>query len=586
MVKITPKIRNEYKTNIPIQDLTEFQKHILLSRLNDNNIKHFNNDPNNVISCNMDIHKLRTLATKLPDANRVMEIGKRLDKNMLNIVLITDFDADGLSSAVVMEKCLTTMGQTSYSTIFNKRKYGTGVTKFCLNNLFGIKEHTNIDLIILADHGSSNGPEYDIIREKLPNVEIILTDHHQVDYNSMGTKQREKFSFVNAHRTDINIEDKELLRSLSGCSVAYLTMLLLAGDKYTELEQYMYLPAISTVSDVMPLDNPVNRYIVKNGLNIMYRSWPDLYSKIMKNTKIGCKDLSFGLIPIINTGNRADMEEYAIEYLRNNPEYRLQLEDANRKRKSETRRVVGELLKDESIVKQYIISGIIDCDFNIAGNVASNVGETYNKTTILFNKSDGVTLTGSIRGIVPNIDVVEALRKVEENDKSILIRYGGHKGAAGCSIYRDKLEDFNKLFDYHIGEQVKNTDTTKYLYVDAYIDSDDISVGLCKSTEIVGPYGNKWDEVVYVSKLYLAAVIPMGSLSKLLLKTKSRIGFDGIMTVPKSSIEKFIGEYLYVYYNLDANNRINNGVLELKIQHLVDSLDLETIELVNQLKRR
>lgn len=586
MVTTIPKIRDIYNTNIPIQDLTEFQKRILLSRLNDNNIKNFNGDPNNAIKSDMDIHKLRELAGKLPDANKVIEIGKQLKNKMLNIVLITDFDADGLSSAVVMEKCLTTINQTYYTTIFNKRKFGTGVTKHCLDLLFNIKDYTSIDLIILADHGSSNGPEYDLIREKLPNVEIILTDHHQVDYNSMGTKPRDKFSFVNAHRTDIDIEDKDLLRTLSGCSVAYLTMMLLAGDKYTELEQHMYLPAISTVSDVMPLDNPVNRYIVRNGLNIMYRSWPDLYSKIMKNTKIGCKDLSFGLIPIINTGNRADMEEYAIEYLRNNKEYRLALEDANRERKYETKKVVNELLKDESIVKENIVSGVIDCNFNIAGNVASNIGETYNKTTILFNRSDGYSITGSIRGIVPGIDVVKALRDVENEDKTILIRYGGHKGAAGCSLYTDKIEAFNNLFDKYIGEQVKNVDTTKYLYTDDYIDSDNISVGLCKSTEIVGPYGNKWDEVVYVSKLYLATVISIGTISKLILKTKSRVALDGIMTVPKSSIEHFIGNDLYVYYNLDANNRINNGVLELKIQHLVETTDERTIELINQLKRR
>lgn len=586
MVTTIPKIRDIYNTNIPIQDLTEFQKRILLSRLNDNNIKYFNRDPNNAIKSDMDIHKLRELAGKLPDANKVIEISKRLKNKMLNIVLITDFDADGLSSAVVMEKCLTTINQTCYTTIFNKRNFGTGVTKHCLDLLFGIKEHTSIDLIILADHGSSNGPEYDLIREKLPNTEIILTDHHQVDYNSMGTKPRDKFSFVNAHRTDIEIEDKDLLRALSGCSVAYLTMMLLAGDKYIELEQHMYLPAISTVSDVMPLDNPVNRYIVRNGLNIMYRSWPDLYSKIMKNTKIGCKDLSFGLIPIINTGNRADMEEYAIEYLRNNKEYRLALEDANRERKHETKKVVNELLKDVSIVKENIVSGVIDCNFNIAGNVASNIGETYNKTTILFNKTDGYSITGSIRGIIPGIDVVKALRDVENEDKTILIRYGGHKGAAGCSLYTDKLEAFNLLFDKYIGEQVKNVDTTKYLYTDDYIDSDNISVGLCKSTEIVGPYGNKWDEVVYVSKLYLATVISIGTISKLILKTKSRAVLDGIMTVPKSSIEHFIGNDLYVYYNLDANNRINNGVLELKVQHLVETTDERTIELINQLKRR
>lgn len=582
MIKVISKIRELYKTDIKIKGLTPFQRQILLGRLTEDNIKNFNNDPNNVINNTVNIDKLRTLATKLPDSDKVIEISKTLVDSK-RIVLITDFDADGLSSAVVMEKCLDTINQKNYTTIFNKRKYGTGVTNYCLEQLFNLPDYESIDIIILADHGSSNGPEYDTIRSRIPEVEIILTDHHQVDYKSMGEQERYKFAFINAHRTDVGIEDKVLLRSLSGCSIAYFTMLLLAGDKYKELEQHMYLPAISTISDVMPLDNPINRYIVKNGLNIMYSSWPDLYSKIMRNTKIGPKDLSFGLIPIINTGNRADLEEYAIDYLRNIPDNRLTLEDANRSRKYETKKVVTKLLEDSSIVGEYSVCGIVDCEYNIAGNVASSIGETYNKPTILFNRGYLDTFTGSIRGIVPNIDVVKALRDIEAEDNSILVRYGGHKGAAGCSIYKDKFEVFKSLFDKHIGEQTKNVDTNKYLYVDCLLGEEEIDVGLYKSSEIIGPYGNKWDDIVYVSRLHLSSVIPMGTISKLILKGHRKVTFDGIMLTSKSELEEYIGKPVYIFYNLDVNNRINNGVLELKIHHIAHTTDEDCLRFVNEI---
>lgn len=582
-MSITPIYRDEYK-NIKIKtQIDPLVKRIISTRLNKENEKHMGND-NYVIdyivnNCNMDT--LWDVGNDLPDSSKVLEIGEQVRSNKLpNIVLITDFDADGLSSALVLEKSLSTIDhKLVVHTIFNKRIYGTGVTQYCLDKLFSIDK---VDLIILADHGSSNGKEYDIILEKLPNVKIILTDHHQVDYTSMDPVNKHTFPFVNAHRTDIEcgkLIDIDILRSLSGCCVAYLSMLLLAGkDKYKQLEQLLYLVALSTISDVMPLDNPINRFIVRTGFNYMYSQWPELMNNILKTNKILPKDLSFGIIPIINTGNRTNNEELSYRVMKKDNEAIEELEKINRSRKYETRKIVNSLLYNrDKIEYPHSVIGLSDSMYSIAGNIAGNIGETINKPTVIFNKSDSSFLSGSIRGVINGLDVVKVLRDIENEDKSILIKYGGHKQAAGCSIHRDKLDNFISLFDKHVYNQIKDIDTTKYLYIDSYIDSDDIDIGLFKSTEKAGPYGKNWEDPIYFSKLRISNIIPIGSMSKVILKSKSGLTIEGFYPVPKEYLEEYLGETMYVFYSLEISNRVSGGSLELRIHHMDKDCSLQHI---------
>ena len=242
------------------------------------------------------------------------------------------------------------------------------------------------------------------------------------------------------------------------------------------------------------------------------------------------------------------------------------------------RKVVKNLLYTrDKIEYPHSVIGISDSSYSIAGNIAGNIGETLNKPTVIFNKSNTSSLSGSIRGILNGLDVVKVLRDIENEDKSILIRYGGHKQAAGCSIHIDKLDNFISLFDKYVNNQTKDLDTTKYLYVDSYIHSDDIDIGLFKSTEKAGPYGKNWEDPIYFSKLRISNIIPIGSMSKVLFKSKSGIAIEGFSLVSKESIEEYLGETMYVFYSLEISNRVSGGSLELRIHHMDKDCNLQQI---------
>lgn len=559
MIKV--KMRDQYDIDLSSSNLSELQKTILRSRLTNNNINNF--DSIEDIYCNkIDMSYLYELSSKLPDASKVDEIFKDVDKNQ-HICIVSDFDTDGVTSAVVIEKSLDILGYNNKTTIINKRKYGTGVTRYCMDAISSDQVMNNIDIMLLSDHGSSNEDEYAIIKKNIPGIKIVLTDHHQVDDNNYPNSVD---AFVNPQV----MKDSNVLKKLSGCAVAYLTMLRIAGkDNYKLLEQLLYLVGISTISDVMPLDNPVNRYFVRTGMNMLYTNWSSILTKVLSADKVYAKDLSFRVIPTINSGNRTNNEELSYGYVKNDPESMAMLESINNDRKRETNRIKTIVLNNiDSFKLDNSIIAIIDSIYAIAGNVAGMIGEMYNVPTMILTEIDREILTGSIRGILPSVDVVKVLRDIEAEDNTILIRYGGHTGAAGCSLYKCKIDKFRELFNKYVNEQVKDVDTTKTIQVDIDLKDSDITPSVFKAIDRIGPYGNKWDDAVFRSKLYLFTIIPIGTISKLLFRTSTGLEIDGIIRQPKSRIEKFIGENITVIYNMEVYNQRRASILSLAVLHI------------------
>ena len=583
MIDLRPLYKYDNK-KYKLAELSKLQQQLLAGRLNDKNIKYYNDNPELVYKTNITIDKVFSLASDLPDADRIIDLfhtKKEIPKDA-HICLISDFDTDGISSCVVLEKSLSILGYTNVSTIVNKRKYGTGVTSYCLDRLKEINDRQTVELIILSDHGSSNGPEYNLIQNELiPNVKIILTDHHQVNLNLMNidSKNKNNFYFVNPQLPSAyTFISNVLLKQLSGCAIAYLTMLLIAGkDEYKKLEPLVYLVGMSTISDVMPLDNPFNRYFVRNGLKIIGLHWPKLLIDTLQTLKVTPKDLSFYVIPTINTGNRSDREDLAYRYVKDDREAVKELEEINLLRKAETKKIYKELLeKAKEINLLNTVICILDTPFNIAGNVASKIGEHFHKPTLIFNNSSSDTLAGSFRGIIEGVNGEEVLRKIEQEDKTILIRYGGHKMACGCTIFKNKLDKFKELFDEYIGEQIANIDIVKHIYIDKYIPAKELNLNLYKSTEIIGPYGKDWEDPVFMSRLRVSMIIPMGDLSKIIFRSHQRT-ISGFYPFPKYTIDHLVGYDIYVIYNLEMNvrNRFNQlGLRVIKLLNTDTDIDL------------
>lgn len=518
-------------------------------------------DTERFLFCKLNLTDIRNMAKEdFQGSSKLLEITKAM-KLTDRICVLSDFDTDGITSAVVIEKALEILGYTNTTTIINKRVFGTGVTDYCLDALFRSNELNPIDYIILSDHGSKNEEEYKLIKSKMPNVKIILTDHHTVDMSSYP------------HSVDVFMSSELLnkvspLSRISGCAVAFLTMLLIAREKYQDLEPLLYLVGLSTVSDVMPLDNYVNRYFVKVGVNLMYTNWTTMVKTVLKTDKVRTTDLSFKLIPVINTGNRLDCENLAYDYVKNDQHAIEELTRRNTIRQMETNKLCKEIIENESMFKdRKTIVCLVKSKYALGGIVAGRVGELYNKPAVVFAKDnlEREVIAGSIRGIIPQLNVVQVLKDIEVNHPGILVRYGGHRNAAGCSIYFKELDNFSNLFEKYVLLQLHGYDLTKTIEVDMYLPDTQLHPGLLKALELLEPFGYEWEAPVFITNLRLSVIVPIGDNYKLVFKTSYGSTIDGFYRGTRDSIQDLIGEMIQVIYSIDTYSRSGVPTMSLSV---------------------
>jgi len=484
---------------------------------------------------------IKTIATNRYDISKGMynlidlkKAGMLVDKHIKNksyILVVSDYDADGITSGVVIYKTLVeilNIPKELVKFIVNKRENGNGfnptLTKFIID------KHGHAGLIIASDHGSSDEASYKEFKKL--DIDLLITDHHEVPKNNFPVSAD---VFVNPQRPKQSYH-----KDISGCFVAFLTMLSVyakqQGVKVTndgglDITPFHYLfpyIAISTITDVMSIKNPINRYVVRVGLNelnaLRDKRWYAIKKALGINGLFRSKDLGYKLGPLINTGNRTKSTEIVKKILVSNNlttiEYGLKsLGRLNIKRKQAQNKVLNETLSQIDMVTYPNSSVVcIKTDVSIAGTIAAMVGRKVNKPTVCFNKPDSVSqdiIFGSCRGIVSGLNLIEIFDSIKQEDSDILTNYGGHKAAAGCGIYENKLTVFQELFDKYASRQLEQMPVKDTLSVDNFITATRVDINLAREIELCSPYGKDWEEPSMITVMKLKSILTMGNIAKL-----------------------------------------------------------------------
>jgi len=129
----------------------------------------------------------------------------------------------------------------------------------------------------------------------------------------------------------------------------------------------------------------------------------------------------------------------------------------------------------------------------VIGIVASRLVERFHKPTVMI-AIDGEEGKGSARSI-PGFHLYDALRQCEP----YLIRYGGHKYAAGLSIAPEKIESFRKCLNEVSTEMLTEEDLIPKLNIDAELDLEFITDDLVDILEKFAPFGPQNMRPVFVT---------------------------------------------------------------------------------------
>lgn len=450
------------------------------------------------------------------DYNRLKDIDIATDliikhvNNNSHITLCTDVDCDGLDACAVLYIFLTeVLKYKNVSYILSERMYGNGLNDKLLEDITNSHNDKKIDLIIYADHCSSSGINVAKIMDL--GIDSIVTDHHTLSPDNAPFKYS---AFINPQRPDCDYD-----KSISGCVVAYLLCLSVAdklGKKRDtdEMHYMLSLAALTTISDSMRLDSITNRAIVRTGLNIVNMQKSKNWSRLKPDplTIADYKTFGFQVAPMINSASRmgdakAGLYPLILKDGKDILEATSKIIDLNTKRKN-LQNELFSLARDMQSIEvnnKYTVVQIINKGLGIQGIISSMFTNSEMKPSMIFYKdTKNDLLQGSGRS-ARGVNLLEILRAIEKEHPNEVVKCGGHKEAAGFTIKPSFYDTFKKKFDDYVCIALNFDHQTTELEVKHNVDMevDTLDYGLYKSIQLLSPYGQGWEEPVFITAFKL-----------------------------------------------------------------------------------
>lgn len=508
------------------------------------------------------------------DMEKVIERIKKAKAEKEKVCIFGDYDADGITSTVIIKETLEQLGLSVEVYIADKKTEGYGMNIPAIERL----AKNNIKLIITVDCGITNVEEVE--RAAALGMDVVITDHHHIPKNLPKA-----YAIINPKMKNSNYPFLEL----AGVGVAFKVVQaifekLLPGKK-EQVKWMLDLVAIGTIADCVPLVGE-NRVFVKYGLLVLSKTkrigLRELFNvgklKIDENNVPSERNVSFHIAPRINAASRISHANLAYNLIVENSivkarDFALELESNNSNRQKITETIVREvevLAENMFKDKKFIFAVGENFSIGVIGLVAGKIAQEFNKPTAVIQKGEKES-KGSFRSI-PQINIIEAISRCGE----FLTKYGGHSQAAGITIANENLEAFYEKLNLEIEKELAGKDISPELEIEAEIKSQDIDFSLADFLEKIKPFGIGNPEPVFaMSDLVVEDVRTVGNGEKhLKLSLRSRDEmkktFDAIgfyMTDPFVHIKR--GDVIDVAFNLqkdewNGNKRIQLLLVDIK----------------------
>lgn len=379
------------------------------------------------------------------------------------LVIVADYDCDGATACAVALRGLRLLGARHVSYLVPDRIVdGYGLTAPIAERV----KASGADVLVTVDNGiaSIDG----VARARALGLQVLVTDHHLPALFNEQIGLPDADVIVNPNQPGCTFESK----SIAGVGVMFYVLLALRAElrargvfdaaHQPKLDTLLPLVALGTVADVVKLDAN-NRRMVAQGLKrIRAGALPAGIASLFKAASRQAAaattfDFGFALGPRINAAGRlADMTLGIECLLTDDParadELAQMLDSINRERRSieSGMRDQAELAADAMIHEDEEpppAIAIFDPDFHegVVGIVASRIKDRLHRPTFVFAASQAPgkehELKGSGRSI-PGFHLRDALDLVAKRHPGVLLRFGGHAMAAGCTISEEHFEQF------------------------------------------------------------------------------------------------------------------------------------------------
>jgi single-stranded-DNA-specific exonuclease len=443
----------------------------------------------------------------------------RAAQNGETVLIHGDYDVDGICSTTILTKTLRHLGARAVPFIPHRLTDGYDLTAAGVTA--AIRERASV--VVTCDCGTSALAPIRALCEG--GIDVIVTDHHLP-----GGPLPECLAVLNPRRPGCSYGDKDLAAVGVVFHLALALIRKLGGN-----ENFVYhmldLVALATVADIAPLRGE-NRVLVRYGLKLMAESSNPGIRALLRATGLEGRTLTGGrvgfvLAPRLNAVGRLGHALRGVELLMcendadANPIAR-ELEELNRQRQDLDRLTLDMAREHIARIDLDDTYGIVLADERwhpgVIGIVASRVVEEFARPTVLIALKDGEG-KGSGRSISA-FDLHGGLSACREH----LLRFGGHRAAAGVTIAADNVERFAARFNEVAHDRLTADDLVPQLRADLEVPIEHATLDMEALLRHFEPCGMGNPAPVLVSQR-VALMAPPRILSKeglkLRLKTES-----------------------------------------------------------------
>jgi single-stranded-DNA-specific exonuclease len=391
-----------------------------------------------------------------------------------------DYDADGICATALAVLVLRELGADVAWHLPSRFEEGYGVSGDTITRLAG----EGCRLVVTVDCGITAVDE--VARARELGLDVIVTDHHRPgdelpDCPIVATRPSE-YPFP----------------ELCGTGVVWKLGQALLGADSEALRRHLDLVAVATISDVVPLLDE-NRFLAAQGLKALARTQKPGLRALMRSAGVDPaavdeSAIGYRLAPRINAAGRLSHPEAALELLLTDDEHQAaqlagRLEELNRERQAVEDRILREAVAEVESWPEakrrrrgYVVAGE-SWHEGVIGIVASRLVERFHRPVVLIAGTDR-EWKGSGRSL-PAFDLHGALAACADH----LVRFGGHRAAAGVSIDPTRIEAFAEAFAARADAELTESDLRPPTPVDAVVAGRELTLELAAELGRLAPFG-------------------------------------------------------------------------------------------------
>ena len=405
-----------------------------------------------------------------------------------HICVVADYDCDGATACAVALRGLRLLGaqQTSYL-VPDRISDGYGLTPAIADRVHAL----GAELLLTVDNGIASVEG--VSHAQSLGLQVVVTDHHLP-----GDTLPAANALVNPNLPNCPFASK----NLAGVGVMFYVLLALRSElrrrgtfpaqEQPRLDTLLPLVALGTVADVVQLDAN-NRRLVAQGLKRIRRGQQPagmaaLFAVSGRAVQTASTfDLGFALGPRINATGRLANMGLGIELLlcddaAHAAPLAQQLDTINRERRNtesgmrEHALALASELFDTDAMPPAAIS-VFDERFHegVVGIVASRIKDAWHRPTFMFAASGAPGKTHELKGSgrsIAGFHLRDALDLLAKRHPGVLLKFGGHAAAAGCTVARDQFPVFEAALRQIAGEWLDAATLQRTLQTDGALPAE------------------------------------------------------------------------------------------------------------------